>query len=83
MKIARRGNRFKKMAFANNLTAAEMSIMSANIEKARARLEKMRPVYQLAYEKWLQIFDESKIENGILAGPVYPKKLKRLRNRKN
>ncbi|MET3139710.1 hypothetical protein AAKU61_004092 [Undibacterium sp. GrIS 1.2] len=55
MKISRRGNRLqKKLTFLKVLTAADLSARSAYIEKVRAHLEKMRPIYKLATEKWAQ-----------------------------
>lgn len=63
MKISRSGNRLqKKLTFVKELTCEENSVRSANIERARAYLLKMRPVYQLAFEKWAHLSDDSKNE---------------------
>lgn len=84
MKIARRGNRLqKKLTFLKVLTAADLSARSANIEKARARLEKMRPIYKLALEKWAHVLKDSSIDNGIMAGaPLKRQKSKVFGNEK-
>ncbi|MEB0033167.1 hypothetical protein QN372_20725 [Undibacterium sp. RTI2.1] len=53
----------------NELTCEEISVKYAvAIAKARARLEKMRPIYNLATEKWAHVLKDSSIDNGIMAG---------------
>lgn len=76
MKISKRGKkRQKKLTFIKKLTTEEISVKyAADIERARAYLEKMRPVYQLASKKWNHLFDDSTIQGGVLAGPLHKHK---------
>lgn len=71
MKISRRGNRIqKKLTFVKKFTYEENSVRSANIERARAYLLKMRPVYQLALKKWAHLSDDSKKMKGVENGNI-------------
>lgn len=72
MKISKLGKkRQKNLTFLSQLTPEEISVKyAADIERARAYLEKRRAQFAIAVEKSGRRFDELKIEGGVLAGPI-------------